>query len=369
MDIEFSFNSPVGDALSGIAQALGQAGIEHADNEARLLLSSTFGVSSSDITLAVIMGISLKDLQSAGHCPISAAGAQEENFRLLRQRVMRRQAREPLQYIVGYAPFRFLKISVGPGVFIPRPETETLVQIGLDWLRGKGQSIKTEGHSARAEGHSTGATASSTGEGAGSIGKDSKAEQGQGNGNGGDRPPARPRIADLCAGSGAVGLSVLTECPGTEVYAVELSDDALKWAHKNADKICRTDPSAKNRYHLIRGDAADPAIADTLGAGRFDAVLSNPPYVPLSRIPQQPEVREYDPDIALYGGSADGLEIPQKIIISSSRLLRPGGLLVMEHDISQAAALRSFASRHGFSDARTCPDLTGRDRFLAAIKR
>ena len=369
MDIGFSFNSPVGDALSGITQALGQAGIEHADNEARLLLSSTFGVSSSDITLAVIMGTSLRDLQSAGHCPISTAGAQERNFRLLRQRVMRRQAREPLQYIVGYAPFRFLKISVGPGVFIPRPETEALVQIGLDWLRDKGQSIKTEGHSARAEGHSTGATASSTGEGAGSIGKAGKTEQGQGNKDGRGRLSARPRIADLCAGSGAVGLSVLTEYPGAGVYAVELSGDALEWAHKNADKICRADPSAKNRYHLIRGDAADPEIADTLGAGRFDAVLSNPPYVPLSRIPQQPEVREYDPDIALYGGSADGLEIPQKIIISSSRLLRPGGLLVMEHDISQAAALRSFASRHGFSDARTCPDLTGRDRFLTAIKR
>lgn len=369
MDIGFSFNSPVGDVLSGIAQALGQAGIEHADNEARLLLSSTFGVSSSDITLAVIMGTSLKDLQSAGHCPISTAGAQEKNFQLLRQRVMRRQAREPLQYIVGYAPFRFLKISVGPGVFIPRPETETLVQIGLDWLRDKGQSIKTEGHSARAEGHSTGATASSTGEGTDSTGKGSKAGEGQGNEDGRSAAPAHPRIADLCAGSGAVGLSVLTECPGTEVYAVELSDDALKWAHKNADKICRTDPSAKNRYHLIRGDATDSEIADILGAGRFDAVLSNPPYVPLSRIPQQPEVREYDPDIALYGGLADGLDIPQKIIISSSRLLRPGGLLVMEHDISQAAALRSFASRHGFSDARTCPDLTGRDRFLAAIKR
>lgn len=355
MDIGFSFNSPVGDVLSGIAQALGQAGIEHADNEARLLLSSTFGVSSSDITLAVIMGTSLKDLQSAGHCPISTAGAQEKNFQLLRQRVMRRQAREPLQYIVGYAPFRFLKISVGPGVFIPRPETETLVQIGLDWLRDKGQSVSAEGHSA--------------GAGTDSTGKGSKAGEGQGNEDGRSAAPAHPRIADLCAGSGAVGLSVLTECPGTEVYAVELSDDALKWAHKNADKICRTDPSAKNRYHLIRGDATDSEIADILGAGRFDAVLSNPPYVPLSRIPQQPEVREYDPDIALYGGLADGLDIPQKIIISSSRLLRPGGLLVMEHDISQAAALRSFASRHGFSDARTCPDLTGRDRFLAAIKR
>lgn len=362
MDIGFSFNSRVGDALSGIAQALGQAGIEHADNEARLLLGSTFGVSSSDITLAVIMGISLKDLQSAGHCPISAAGAQEENFRLLRQRVMRRQAREPLQYIVGYAPFRFLKISVGPGVFIPRPETETLVQIGLDWLRDKGQSVSAEGHSA-------GAGDSSTGEGTDSTGKGSKSGEEQSKGNGQDAAPAHPRIADLCAGSGAVGLSVLTECPGTEVYAVEISGDALEWAHKNADKICRADPSAKNRYHLVHGDAADPAIAGTLGTGRFDAVLSNPPYVPLSRIPQQPEVREYDPDIALYGGSADGMDIPQKIIISSSRLLRPGGLLVMEHDISQAAALRSFAPRHGFSDARTRQDLTGRDRFLAAIKR
>ena len=166
-----------------------------------------------------------------------------------------------------------------------------------------------------------------------------------------------------------MGLSVLTECPGAEVCAVEISGDALEWAHKNADKICWADPSAKNRYHLIHGDAADPAIAGNLGAGCFDAVLSNPPYVPLSRIPQQPEVREYDPDIALYGGSADGLEIPQKIIISSSRLLRPGGLFVMEHDISQAAALRSFASRNGFSDVRTRRDLTGRDRFLTAIKR
>ena len=369
MDIGFSFNSPVGDAVSRIAQILGQAGIEHADNEARLLLSSTFGVSSSDITLAVVMGTSLKDLQSAGHCPISTAGAQEKNFRLLRQRVMRRQAREPLQYIVGYAPFRFLKISVGPGVFIPRPETETLVQIGLDWLRDKGQSTRADGHGAGAGAGSTRAGDSSTGEGTGSTGKGGKAGEAPGNGDSRGTVPAHPRIADLCAGSGAVGLSVLTECPGTEVYAVEISGDALEWAHKNADKICWADPSAKNRYHLVHGDAADPAIAGTLGTGRFDAVLSNPPYVPLSRIPQQPEVREYDPDIALYGGSADGLEIPQKIIISSSRLLRPGGLFVMEHDISQAAALRSFASRNGFSDVRTRRDLTGRDRFLTAIKR
>ncbi|MFC2374039.1 MAG: protein-(glutamine-N5) methyltransferase, release factor-specific, partial [Parascardovia denticolens] len=99
-----------------------------------------------------------------------------------------------------------------------------------------------------------------------------------------------------------------------------------------------------------------------------DLVLTNPPYVPLTQIPQQPEVRDYDPAAALYGGSDDGLAIPEKIVRRAAAFLRPGGLLVMEHDSSQSHALVSFATSVGFSQAHTAPDLTGRDRFLVADK-
>ena len=209
-----------------------------------------------------------------------------------------------MQYIVGHAPFRYLDLAVGPGVFIPRPETELVVQEGLDWLAV--QRITA------------------------------------------------PRVVDLCAGSGAIGLSIVTETADAEVWAVEL---VLGTA--------RTGSGMDRRYHPVLGDAADSSVLAELD-GTVDLVVTNPPYVPESEIPEQPEVRDYDPELALYGGSPDGLLIPGRIIDRAAALLRPGGLLVMEHDISQGAALVAYAQAHGFSHARTGRDWTARPRYLVA---
>lgn len=231
------------------------------------------------------------------------------------QRVQRRCAREPLQYILGHAPFRFLELQVGRGVFIPRPETETVVQAGLDWLR---------------------------------------------------QQPECPRVVDLCSGSGAIGLSIVTELPGARVWAVEQSPEALVWGRRNAADVGNQYPDVGERYQLIHGDATDASTLAQLD-GEIDAVVTNPPYIPQSQIPDQPEVREHDPATALYGGSDDGLRIPQAIIRRAVSLLRPGGLLVMEHDISQAEALPAYAGQCGFTKLSTGNDLSGRPRYLTAL--
>lgn len=228
--------------------------------------------------------------------------------------VSRRAAREPLQHIVGHAPFRWLDLKVGPGVFIPRPETELVVQFGLDWLASRGIDA--------------------------------------------------PRVADLCAGSGTIGLSIVTELPHSEVWAVELSSQALQWTRLNVDAILGQE-EPRSRYHLIQADATAPTTFADLD-GTFDAVLTNPPYVPQAAIPDQSEVRDHDPELALYGGSPDGLDIPCRIIDRAIRLLKPQGLLVMEHDMTQGPALVAHALAAGFTTAHTEQDLTGRDRFLVA---
>jgi release factor glutamine methyltransferase len=174
-------------------------------------------------------------------------------------------------------------------------------------------------------------------------------------------------LVDLCAGSGAIGLSLVTEVQDSEVWAVEQSDEAFEWAKRNNQEVVKREPSVESRYHLVQGDATIPTTLDQLDRS-VDAVISNPPYVPLGQIPEQPEVRDYDPEMALYGGSADGTRIPQRIIMSAYSLLRHGGALVMEHDISQGEVLADFAKTHGFCQVRTGNDLTDRSRYLFAVK-
>ncbi len=324
--MDFTLLTPVRQVIDSISGRLSEAGIEQADNDAAILIAYSFGVSKSDVTLASIMGGSLGDLKSAGHCFVALPAGSEGSLQGkraflqdLQERVGRRAAREPLQYIIGKAPFRYLTVAVGPGVFIPRQETETLVQIGLDWVDE--QAIDA------------------------------------------------PVILDLCAGSGVVGLAAVTELQArkAQVYAVEIDDQAIAWTRKNRDQILWSQPESKSRYHLVQADASSPQTLAQLD-DQADLVLTNPPYVPLTQIPQQPEVRDYDPAAALYGGSDDGLAIPEKIVRRAAAFLRPGGLLVMEHDSSQSHALVSFATSVGFSQAHTAPDLTGRDRFLVADK-
>ncbi|OZG62699.1 Release factor glutamine methyltransferase [Bifidobacterium lemurum] len=293
---------PVADTIRGAARTLDEAGIETAEHDAKLLLAEAYGREPRDVDKARLMGERWND---------AAADRRFASF------VARRAAREPLQHITGHAPFRYLDLKVGPGVFIPRPETETVVQAGLDWITQQGLYS--------------------------------------------------PRVVDLCAGSGAIGLSVVTEVPGSQVWAVELSDRTAEWTRRNLADTAKQYPSIASNYQLEVADATDATTLAHLD-GTIDLVITNPPYVPLSAVPEQPEVRDHDPHLALYGGSADGTLIPERIIERSWRLLREGGALVMEHDVSQGDQLAGYARSVGFGESHTERDWTGRDRYLFAIR-
>ncbi|HEX2704522.1 MAG TPA: peptide chain release factor N(5)-glutamine methyltransferase, partial [Candidatus Lustribacter sp.] len=201
--------------------------------------------------------------------------------------------------------FRRLTLSVGPGVFVPRPETELLV-----------------GHALRAL-----------------SGVD------------------RPLVVDLCTGSGAIALSVKSECPRARVVAVELSAHAHAWATEN---VTRT--SLAVELHLGDATTALPELD-----GTADVVVSNPPYIPVGAVPVDPEVRDHDPEVALYGGSSDGLAIPLQVAERAASLLRSGGTLVMEHGDTQGAALvRALAETGWWTSVTDHPDLVGKPRHVVA---
>lgn len=293
--------------VRGAAAMLRAAGVDTPEHDAKLLCAEAFGVDLQSVNKAMLLGDGLLGLAEDPVKPLEAFHAM----------IDRRARREPLQHITGHAPFRYLDLKVGPGVFIPRPETELIVQEGIDWITRNG------GYHAR--------------------------------------------VVDLCAGSGAIGLAVVTEVPGSEVWAVEKSERTAEWTRRNLNETARAHPSIIGNYHLEIGDATQMLTLHQLD-GTIDIVLTNPPYVPLSEIPEQPEVRDYDPDMALYGGSADGTLIPERIILRAGKLLRPGGLLVMEHDISQGERLAAYANAHGFANTRVRNDYTGRPRYLISGK-
>lgn len=295
------------------AEYLREAGVDTPEHDVKLIMADVLGCSLSDVEAAAIMRTDVRAL-------CAKYGKDDDDVELVhtfKHMVCRRHAREPLQYIVGHAPFRYLDLEVGPGVFIPRQETELLAQDAIDWVTRHGIYS--------------------------------------------------PRIVDLCAGSGALGLALATEIPGAQVWGVELSPQAAVWTRRNIARISRTYPDITANYHLEIADATCPITLAHLD-GTVDVVVSNPPYVPQAQVPQQPEVRDCDPSLALYGGSSDGMLIPEQIIRRAYALLRPGGLFLMEHDISQPDRTVAFARASGFSDARTGVDLTYRPRYLVATK-
>lgn len=219
--------------------------------------------------------------------------------------VAERARRIPLQHITGVAYFRHLELAVGPGVFIPRPETESVAQLAID----AAQAIK------------------------------------------------EAKVADLGTGSGAIAASIAMEVSDATVYAVELSELAYAWAERNL---------APHGVHLVQGDFAK-ALGEH--DGTFDVVVSNPPYIPTEAVPRDPEVAEHDPAIALYGGSADGLRLPLAAAAAAARLLRGGGYFVMEHAEEQAGSLkRILASDAVWQAVETHRDLTGRERATSAVR-
>ena len=229
--------------------------------------------------------------------------------------VARRASREPLQHITGSAPFYRLELSVGPGVFVPRPETELLVEEALKVLNARAKS------------------ASGTDSATGAL-----------------------RIVDLCTGSGAIAAAIKSELPNAQVFAVELSEDAIPYTRKNLEPL---------GVHLVQGDAltALPELA-----GTFDAVLSNPPYIPSANVPADPEAALHDPNMALYGGGEDGMQMPSAIAARAFELLAPGGLFIMEHDDTQEEAVAELLSRIGFEGGYPVRDLNNRPRHSVGYK-
>ncbi|MCK9795788.1 peptide chain release factor N(5)-glutamine methyltransferase [Isoptericola sp. 4D.3] len=229
--------------------------------------------------------------------------------------VERRAARQPLQHLTGVAAFRHLELAVGPGVFVPRPETEQVAQAAID------EAVRVVAREGAAV------------------------------------------VVDLCTGSAAIALAVATEVPGARVHAVELDAAAHGWAARNV-AAATGDGVADGVVRLVRGDART-ALRDL--DGTVDVVVSNPPYVPPGAVPRDPEVADHDPAVALYGLGDDGLEVPRGVTAAAARLLRAGGLYVMEHAEVQAAAARAMvAAAGGFDAADTRDDLTGRPRMVVA---
>ena len=277
---------PLADAVKSATAALAAAGVPSPAVDAQLLAAHLLGVGRGELA-AMLFGTTVAP----------------PGYEAL---VARRCGREPLQHITGTAYFRHVELAVGKGVFVPRPETESVVQLAIDVL--------TQLHQDRA-------------------------------------PEDASSAVDLGTGSGAIAASLAGEVPGCRVYAVELSDDAYPWAARNL---------AGTGVTLVHGDLRDAfAVLD----GTVDVVVSNPPYIPAGAIPRDPEVQLHDPPMALYGGGEDGMEMPAAAAAAAARLLRPGGFFVMEHAEVQAAEMAELLRNSGGWEAITThTDLTGRDR-------
>ena len=274
------------------AATLTRAGIDDAEVDADLLIGHVLGQSRGQVQAAAIMGAALAESDAAAIAAL----------------VERRAKREPLQHITGRAPFRSLELNVGPGVFVPRPETEGLAQIAIDALRSMADP--------------------------------------------------EPVGVGLGTGSGAIALALATEVPHARVFACENSPDAFPWTSRNFAEV-----GAENAT-LVFADLADafPELDGTVAV-----VVSNPPYIPADAIPRDPEVRLFDPAHALYGGP-DGLDVVRLVSRTGLRLLRGGGVLAIEHGELQGAEIRALLDADGWRATATHRDLTTRDRTTTALR-
>ncbi len=276
----------------GAIARLTAAGVSDPEVDADLLIGHVLGQSRGEVQAGSILDRS-----------ISAADAGSIDTLL-----ERRSTREPLQHIVGRAPFRSLTLHVGPGVFVPRPETEQVAQFAIDALRSM--------------------------------------------------PDPEPIGVDLGTGSGAIALALATEVPHARIFAIENSPQAFPWTTRNFAEV------AAGNTTLVFGDLADAFAALN---GQVAVVISNPPYIPADAIPRDPEVRLYDPAHALFGG-IDGLDVVRSVSTTGLRLLRPGGVLVIEHGERQGAEIRALLVADGWRAAATHRDYTSRDRATTALR-
>jgi release factor glutamine methyltransferase len=252
-----------------------------------------------------------RELAAAGcvSAPAEASWLVEEaaHEEALRAMVARRVAGEPLQYVIGWAPFGPLRLAVGPGVFVPRPETETLADRATTHLRAARET----------------------------------------------------RIAvDLCTGSGAIACFLAAEVPGARVLATELDPGALAWAAVNAERY---------GVELLAGDLDAPLPPEL--AGQVDVLCANVPYVPSGAIATLPtDVRDHEPRLSLDGGP-DGLEVFRRLAGRATHWLVPGGRLYAEIGEDQTKAAAALLTEAGLVEVAVHQDLVGRDRIVEGTRR
>jgi release factor glutamine methyltransferase len=178
-----------------------------------------------------------------------------------------------------------------------------------------------------------------------------------------------PRIAvDLCAGSGAIALSLALEVPGTKVHAVELSDDAFKWlTHNVADHAAKLE-AVESHVIVHHGNAGDQSLLNEL-FNQVDALVSNPPYIPSEMIPRDPEARDHDPAIALFSG-VDGLDVAREVVLVAAELLKPGGFVGMEHADVQGESMPALfdAMPNTWTNVKDNLDYNKLPRFTTAVR-
>ena len=280
------------DEIAVATARLAGAGVESPRNDAELIAAHVHGVTRAALPMVPDTGFDPRFWDE----------------------IARRAAREPLQHITGRAYFRYLDLEVGPGVFVPRQETEIMTGWAIDRLR--------------------------------------------------EMDIAEPVVADLGTGSGAIALAIAQEVPRSRVHTVEADPLARQWAERNIARCAASAPHTAGRVTMHGGD-----FAAALGEldGMTDLVISNPPYIPVGAwVP--PEVGEYDPATALWGGT-DGLDAIRIIEAVASRLLRARGLVAVEHGAPQGAAVYwTFPEERGWRETRNHKDLAGRDRFVTAVR-
>ncbi|WP_210605304.1 peptide chain release factor N(5)-glutamine methyltransferase [Brevibacterium oceani] len=285
------------DLLRGAVTLLREAEVPAPEVDASALLAHAWGIDSATLGRRRLFDESVPAEVTTAFAELCAA----------------RRQRIPLQHLTGVAHFRHLELQVGPGVFVPRPETELLVGAALAELSDRARS-------------------------------------------------ERPFVIDLCSGSGAITLALASEHEGVDVLGIEREPAALEWSQTNLERVSLGDSTVE----FLAADATSITQSHPELIGRADVVVTNPPYVPDAAIPKDPEVAEHDPAAALYGGST-GLEIPALIIAEAAALLRPGGLFLMEHSEEQGPGARELLDASAsLRQPATYPDYTGRDRYTVA---
>ena len=284
------------EVIRDATQRFAAAGISNAAGEARLLAAHFLDVASTEVFMHL-----------REPAPLGLAEA-----------IARRERRQPLQHIIGSAPFGPLELLVGPGVFIPRPETEVLAQWAVDKLKNAGIGAQRTGDS--------------------------------------------PLVLDLCTGTGALAAFIAHEVPNVQVIGVEYSPEAMEWAEKNRTQLQKRSGIS---YELRHGDVCE---ANSLAEfdGRIDLIVSNPPYVPRDES-LSPEVYA-DPDSAVFADET-GMDVIDHLAPLVARLLRPGGVVGIEHDDSTSQQVQEvLRAQSKLEKIAPLADLTGRDRFVTATK-